>query len=233
MSNSIIPIHEENGNFPVNGRELHEKLCIESNYTTWFSRMCEYGFDEGKDYFPILENRSDGKPGEPLQNHNLTISMSKGICMLQRTEQGRKVRRYLVKVEEAWNEPEKVMARALQIANQTLAKFHDDIMALEAKNKEMRPKADYFDARVDLNLLTDLRETAKQLHTKQNRFVRFLLAGGSIYRDNRGRLMPYAQHVESGLFEVRECLNEHSVWCGKQTLVTPKGRETFRLLLEQ
>lgn len=234
MSNSIIPIHEENGNFPVNGRELHEVLCVETPYHKWFPRMVEYGFEAGKDFQEVSDKIVQNPlGGRPATNHSLTLSMAKEICMLQRTEQGREVRRYLIKVEEAWNEPEKVMARALQIANQTLAKFHDDIMALEAKNEEMRPKAEYFDALVDRNLLTNFRETAKQLHTKQNQFVRFLMDSGYVYRDNRGRLMPYAQHAENGLFEVKECLNGQSQWCGTQTLVTPKGRETFRLLLKQ
>lgn len=94
----------------------------------------------------------------------------------------------------------------------------------------MAPKAGYFDELVDRNLLTNLRETAKQLHVRERDFVRFLLDKKYMYRDKRGKLMPYAQHVEAGLFEVKECFNEKTHWSGTQTLVTPKGRETFRLL---
>ena len=225
--------------FPINGRELHEKLCIESNYTTWFSRMCEYGFDEGKDYFPISENRSDGKPGKPLQNHNLTLSMAKELCMLQRTEQGREVRRYLIRVEEAWNSPDAIMARALTIANDRVKELTGQVLKLEASNSEltvqtqiMRPKAEYFDELVDRNLLTSFRETAKQLHVKERAFVDFLLSHKYVYRDKKGKLTPYAQHTEKGLFELKECVNEKTQWSGTQTLITPKGRETFRLLCQ-
>lgn len=105
------------------------------------------------------------------------------------------------------------------------------ISALEEEKQAMLPKAEYFDALVDRNLLTNFRETAKQLHIQQKQFIQFLLDGKYIYRDARGKLMPYAPHVENGLFEVKECLNDHSQWSGTQTLVTPKGRETFRLLL--
>ena len=104
--------------------------------------------------------------------------------------------------------------------------------SLAVTNQIMQPKADYFDELVDRNLLTNFRETAKQLGAKPKAFIQFLLAKKYIYRDKRGHLMPYAQHVENGLFEIKEQVNEKTNWAGTQTLVTPKGRETFRLLVE-
>ena len=94
----------------------------------------------------------------------------------------------------------------------------------------MRPKAEYFDELVDRNLLTNFRETAKQLGVKQKAFVSFLIEHKYIYRDKRGRLMPYARYADDGLFEIKEQVNEKTQWSGTQTLITPKGRETFRLL---
>lgn len=102
--------------------------------------------------------------------------------------------------------------------------------ALIVDNAVMQPKADYFDELVDRNLLTNFRETAKQLGIKEKDFVRFLLDKKYIYRDKRGKIMPYAQYTESGLFEIKESFNEKTKWSGTQTLITPKGRETFRLL---
>ena len=101
--------------------------------------------------------------------------------------------------------------------------------ALTVDNQIMRPKADYFDELVDRNLLTSFRETAKQLEIKEKNFIGFLLEKKYIYRDKRGKLLPYADK-NNGLFEVKECFNEKTQWSGTQTLVTPKGRETFRLL---
>lgn len=100
---------------------------------------------------------------------------------------------------------------------------------LAVNNQIMKPKADYFDELVDRNLLTNLRETAKQLEIKQKDFINFLLEKKYLYRDKRGKLMPYAKK-NNGLFEVKEVYNDKTKWCGTQTLVTPKGRETFRLL---
>jgi len=112
----------------------------------------------------------------------------------------------------------------------------DKRKALEVANAElvvekqiMQPKADYFDELVDRNLLTSFRETAKQLEVKEKELIGFLLEKKYIYRDKKGKLQPYADK-NNGLFEVKECFNEKTMWSGTQTLVTPKGRETFRLL---
>ena len=95
----------------------------------------------------------------------------------------------------------------------------------------MQPKADYFDELVERNTLTNFRETAKQLGLGPKKFVGFLLEHRYIYRDKKGKLLPY-EDKNRGLFEVKEAFNEKTQWSGTQTLVTPKGRETFRLLCQ-
>ena len=100
---------------------------------------------------------------------------------------------------------------------------------LVVERQIMAPKAEYFDELVDRNLLTSFRETAKQLGIKEKAFITFLLEKKYIYRDKKGKLMPYAEK-NNGLFEVKECINDKTQWSGTQTLITPKGRETFRLL---
>ena len=102
--------------------------------------------------------------------------------------------------------------------------------ALTVENQIMQPKASYFDELVDRNLLTGFRETAKQFGIKQNVFIKFLIEKKYIYRDKRGNLVPYAAK-NNGLFEIKESYNEKTNWMGTQTMITPKGRETFRLLI--
>lgn len=113
-----------------------------------------------------------------------------------------------------------------QDKNKALQSFNS---VLTVENTIMQPKADYFDELVDRNLLTNFRETAKQLEVKEKEFIGFLLDRKYIYRDQKGKLMPYADK-NNGLFEVKETFNEKTQWSGTQTLITPKGRETFRLL---
>lgn len=126
--------------------------------------------------------------------------------------------------------PAELMARAVLVAQKTLADREARISALTVENQIMKPKADYFDELVDRNLLTNFRETAKQFEVGPKAFVSFLIEHKYIYRDKRGKLMPYQQYVDAGLFVIKECSNNKTEWSGTQTLITPKGRETFRLL---
>lgn len=125
---------------------------------------------------------------------------------------------FLIKLATQFKE-EKDKNKQLEIENSQLA----------VAKQIMQPKADYFDELVDRNLLTNFRETAKQLEVKEKEFVKFLIEKKFIYRDKRGKLMPYADK-NNGLFEMKETYNEKTKWSGTQTLITPKGRETFRLL---
>ena len=136
---------------------------------------------------------------------------------------------YIVGQEEM--SAEELMAKALMVAQKTLAEREARISALTVENQIMAPKAAYFDELVDRHLLTGLRETAKELGIQQNKFVSFLLEKKYLYRDKKGKLIPYQTHVDDGIFELKECFNEKTQWGGTQTMVTPKGRETFRLLM--
>lgn len=99
----------------------------------------------------------------------------------------------------------------------------------EKKIQVLKPKGEYFDALVDRNLLTNFRDTTKELGVKQNDFIRFLETQGYVYRDTQNKLKPYSQHME--YFEIKEWKNGDNV--GVQTLITPRGREAFRLLLNR
>lgn len=170
----LIQIHYDNADRPtVSGRELYEALEVKTAYKDWFPRMCEYGFSEGKDYCSFLSNRSDGKAGRPRTDHQLTIPMAKELCMLQRTDKGKQMRQYFIAVEEQWNSPDAIMARALQLSNAKLKEMQITVSTLTVENQIMKPKAEYFDELVDRNLLTGIRETAGELGVKQNQFVTF------------------------------------------------------------
>lgn len=125
--------------------------------------------------------------------------------------------------------PAELMAKALKVAEQTLAERDARISSLQVQNAIMAPKADYFDELVERNTLTSFRDTAKELGIPPRKFTQFLLDKKYIYRDKKEKLMPY-ENKNDGLFEVKESFNDKTAWSGVQTMVTPKGRETFRLL---
>lgn len=127
--------------------------------------------------------------------------------------------------------PQLLIATALIEANKLLVAEKEKNKQLTVDNQIMKPKAEYFDELVDKNLLTNFRDTAKEFHIKQNEFIQFLIDKNYIYRDTKNNLKPYAEK-NNGLFELKESSNKKTKWCGTQTLITPKGRETFRLLLK-
>ena len=231
--NELIPINTDQGSPLVSARDLHEFLDVGTRFNDWIPRMLEFGFTEGQDFNLLKIERVQNEGGRVVSreilDYQLTISMAKEICMLQRTEKGKLARLYFIKVEEAWNKPDVLIARALKLADQRLAQLKIRNAQLSVENEIMRPKADYFDDLVERNLLTNFRETAKELRIKQTDFISFLLDSKYIYRDQKGKLRPYSEHVDY-LFEIKESINQKTGWTGTQTLVTPRGRETFRLL---
>lgn len=126
--------------------------------------------------------------------------------------------------------PEELMAKALLYANKTLAERDARISELTVQNQTLLVKAEYFDDLVDRNLLTNFRETAKELGIPPKQFVNWLIEKKYVYRDAKGKILPREDKKNEGLFEVKEAKNDKTKWSGVQTLITPKGRETFRLL---
>lgn len=220
--NELIKINYNSDRPTVLGRDLHEALEVKEKYSDWFKRMCEYGFAENADYMSFSEiSEKPKKGGRPVTDHQLSIEMAKEICMIQRSEKGKQCRQYFIAVEEQFNNPQAIMARALRVADEELKRLHIAVSQLTVDNQIMKPKAEYFDELVDRNLLTSFRETAKQLGIKEKAFIQFLIDKKYLYRDKRGKLMPYA-NKNDGLFEVKECFND-------KTLYTAIPMETNRV----
>lgn len=124
-----------------------------------------------------------------------------------------------------------IIANALVVAHKILAEREERLQAVEAENLLMKPKAEYFDELVDRATNINFRDSAKELGVKPNYFVNFLLSKKFIYRDQNGKLRPYQTSIERGLFVIKECYSNYGKWSGCQTLITPKGRATFKVLL--
>lgn len=132
--NELITINYDNEIPSVSGRDLHYVLKVETRYNDWFSRMCIYGFTDGKDFYSFLSKSDNGRPST---DHAITIAMAKEICMLQRSEMGKRFRQYFISIEEAWNSPEKIMERALQIAKHRAIEAERRILALSVENETL------------------------------------------------------------------------------------------------
>ena len=231
--NELIKVDFSGDRPAVSARELHEFLEVGTKYADWFPRMCEYGFSEGED-FNLLKNEQVRQEGNRMVSRMvddavLSIDMAKEICMIQRNENGKLARQYFLQMEKAWNSPEKVMARALQIADRK-------IKALEEENAVNRPKvlfADSVAASKTSILVGELAKLLKQngVDTGQNRLFDWMRNNGYlIRRAGTDYNMTTQRSMEMGLFEIKETSVTHAdghVTVNKTPKVTGKGQQFF------
>ena len=199
--NGLIKINYDSERPTVSGRELHDALQVKTAYKDWFPRMCEYGFSEGTDFCSFL---SESTGGRPATDHQLTINMAKELCMIQRNEIGKKFRQYFIEVEEQWNSPEAIMARALQFANNQLDKLKSvntelttTIAAKDRQIAELQPKASYYDVVLNCKDLVSISVIAKDYGWSAKKMNKYLHEKKVQYRQDKIWLL-YQKYAEMG-----------------------------------
>lgn len=229
--NEIIKVTLDDEHDPiVSGRQLHEALGVNSNYTTWFDRMTEYGFVENQDYV-LLSNfgNQTGRGGHNKVDHAIKLDMAKEIAMIQRTDRGKEVRQYFIQIEKDFNSPEKIMARALLLADKKIQK-------LETQIEADKPKvlfADAVSASHSSILVGELAKLISQNGYKigANRLFAWLRENGYlIERKGSDWNMPTQRSMELKLFEIKETNIQHPdghVTVTKTSKVTGKGQQYF------
>lgn len=227
--NELLKINYEAEQPTVSARDLHEALEVKSNFTTWFNRMCEYGFREKIDFktcFPKMESESHG--GQNMIDHEISIDMAKQICMIQRSEKGKQYRQYFIDLEKAWNTPEQVMARALKLADKTIDTLKEDNKKLIEENEKMKPKVIFADAvRASSSsiLIGDLAKLLRQngVDIGAKRLFEYLRNHGYlIKRKGSDWNMPTQKSMNMGLFEIKESTHIDGNGCNIVTR-TPKA----------
>lgn len=228
--NEIINVTLNDNHEPVvSGRQLHEALDVKTKYADWFNRMIDYGFAENQDFLLLKNEQQTGRGGHNRVDHIIKLDMAKEIAMIQRTERGKQVRQYFIQVEKDFNSPEKIMARALLMADK---KVHQ----LEAKIEADRPKvlfAEAVSASHTSILVGELAKLLKQngVEMGANRLFNWLRAHGYlIKRNGRDWNMPTQKSVEMGLIRVKETSITHAdghITVSKTPLVTGKGQQYF------
>ena len=229
--NQLIPLQSQtiDGNAveTVNARELHAFLEVQTRFNDWIkNRIYEYDFVENQDFLTFTKNLVNG--GRSIEYY-ITLDMAKELSMVERNEKGKQARQYFIECERKLRETQAKLAPKTYVeALRTLA---DEVEAHEQTKQTLaiaEPKAQYFDKLVERNLLTNFTTTAKEFGIKRKDLIDYLLSNKYVYRDAHGNIVAYAAHVPT-LFEIKEFAKEKHA--GTQTLITPCGRETFRLLL--
>nr|DAQ88897.1 MAG TPA: KilAC domain protein [Caudoviricetes sp.] len=236
--NELIPINYDGEQPTVSARELHKSLEISKRFSAWFETNSQ-GFIENEDYTSVLTGtevqNNGGVQIRELQDYSLSVDMAKHICLMSRTEKGKECRQYLIDLEKAWNTPEQVFARALKMADQTIAKLKDTNKSLAEKIEADRPKtifADAVSASHTSILIGDLAKLICQngYQIGQKRLFQWMRDNGYLMVSGSSRNMPKQKYVEQGLFEIKESNVQNpdgSVRITRTTKVSGKGQLYF------
>lgn len=235
----LIKVNYENVDRPtVSGRELWEALEVGTPYHKWIARMCEYGFSENVDFVTVDKKvrRADGAEMPQTQHdHQITIPMAKELCMLQRTEKGKFWRQYFIGVEEKWNSPEAIMARALQLSNVKMKQLETTVSDLQKQMEQDKPKvlfADSVTASSSSILIGELAKLIKQngVDIGQRRLFEWMRTNGYLIKRKGSEYnLPTQRSMEQGLMEIKETSVVHTGYTtiSKTPKVTGKGQVYF------
>lgn len=216
----------------VSARSLHDALEATERFSVWIQRYLP-SFVEGIDYTSVSKLTVVNNGAErSLEDYQCSIEMAKHICLMSRTEAGKRCRQYLIDLEKAWSTPELVMARGLQAAQKMILQKDEQIKLLTADNERMKPKEVFADAVTASESAILIRELAKII--KQNgqpmgekRLYKWLRENGYIIK---GTCQPTQRAMELGLFETIERTVQRADMPPIATLttkVTGKGQQYF------
>lgn len=202
MNNLINVTLNENQEPVVSGRQLHQVLGVKTPYSMWFDRMVEYGFTENQDF--LLNNfvKQTGRGGHNKIDHVLKLDMAKEIAMIQRTDKGKEVRQYFIQVEKDFNSPEKIMARALKIADRKIISLEHKNEALQLELEESRKQTDYLDLILQTKDMLTTTQIAQDYGMSANKFNQILKQVG-IQRKVNGQWILYTKYQGKGYIASR------------------------------
>ena len=235
--NQLIEINYDTEQPTVSARDLHEKLNIEKRFSVWFETNSK-GFIEGEDFIGVYRQVQGNQYGgtQTVQDYDLSIDMSKHICLMSRTEKGRECRQYFIDLEKAWNTPEQIFARALKMADRTIHSLEQKNHVLIQDNERMKPKEIFADAVTSSHTSILIGDMAKLLRQNdvdigQKRLFEWLRKKGYLIRRKGSDWnMPTQKSMDLELFEVKETAITHAdghITVSRTTKVTGKGQQYF------
>ena len=224
----LLPVDLNSERPTVLARDLHEFLSVETPFRLWFPRMVAYGFHEGSDYTPYIFVHPQNH--QETTDYQLTISMAKEICMLQRNERGKQARQYFLKIEEMWNDPDRVIARGYAL-------LQKKVQVLEEKIEADAPKVLWAEQCLKSKTNMTVEEFSKVIFQKEdiemgrNKTFAYLRKKKLLRSTN----LPYQRYMDQGWFVVTVNLIEtdRGTFQNKQTLITPKGQQAILKMIKE
>lgn len=227
--NELFKVNYDNDRITLSARDLHGFLEINTQYTKWFERMTEYGFNENVDYQAISQKRLTAQGNETTYtDHQITIEMAKEIAMLQRNDKGKQARQYFIELEKKWNSPEWVMNRALEYSKK-------QVESLLLENKELKPKALFADAVSASKNSVLVGELAKMIKANgvdigQKRLFSWLRDNHYLMAKGESYNQPTQKSMDLGLMEIKKSTVNNadgSIRTVTTTKITGKGQIYF------
>lgn len=201
--NELINVTLNDNHEPVvSGRQLHEALGVKTEYKKWFSRMTEYGFNESDDFLKVTQKCLTSSTGQNTTDHIIKLDMAKEIAMIQRTDKGKEVRQYFVQVEKDFNSPEKIMARALLMADKKIKLLESQNENLLIELEEANKNADYLDLILQTKDSLTITQIAQDYGISARKMNQ-LLKQERIQRIVNGQWVLYAKYLGKGYISSR------------------------------
>lgn len=233
----LIKVENRDGKQVVSAREVYEFLEVGTHFSTWFTRIAEkYDFIENID-FSVLKSGNPNGGIEKIEDYIVILDVAKELAMVSNTPKGKEARQYFIKCEQAWNSPEMIMMRAMQIANTKMLEYEANIKELSQKVVEYKPKADYFDSILQPDHVFPITFIAKDLGISANKLNKVLVDFGIQY-DTKNKLMPWCLRANFDWMIPQNCdyvdyKNEYMKTSAKHLKWSEKGRAWLISFLDE
>ena len=238
--NELIKVETNENLEPIiSGRELHKKLGVETKFQDWIKRMLEYGFVENLDFTKqneLSQKREGSRMVERnIEQYYLKLDMAKEICMLQRNDIGKLFRKYFIQVEKEFNSHEKIMARAVLIADRKVNTLTIEVKELKDKIETDRPKVIFAEALAVSEKSILIGELSKILNQNgveigAKRLFEWLRSNNYLMAKGESYNQPSQKSMNLKLMEIKKTTinnSDGSVRVTTTTKITPKGQEYF------
>ncbi|KQL37162.1 antA/AntB antirepressor family protein [Psychrobacillus sp. FJAT-21963] len=223
MNQLIATQNNEQGEIIVSGRELHEFLEVAERFSKWWERMTGYGFENGLDYTPYQMVHPQNK--QELIDYSMKLDMAKELAMIQRTDKGKEARQYFLQVEKAWNSPEMIIKRAMQIQDKKILELENKIQE-DKRYTDFGKVVEMSEAAVNIGAFVKIIYDKHGINIGRNKMFDWLRDKGYLIKSGREKNNPKQQFIEQGLFELRPTIISRSEGDVQShtTLITGKGQ---------
>lgn len=201
--NELIRIDFKDDNAVVSARDLHRSLEVKTRFSQWVEQNFKM-FKENEDFSSVVTTTQQNQYGgtKKLQDYAVTIRMAEHLAMMSKTNKGHEVREYFIQVEKDFNSPEKIMARALKIADRKIISLEHKNEVLQLELEEARKQTDYLDLILQTKDMLTTTQIAQDYGMSANKFNQILKQVG-IQRKVNGQWILYTKYQGKGYIASR------------------------------